>query len=359
MRVVVVGASGNLGTALLRRLVNDNAVTIDAVSRRVPEPDAAQPYAGVRRWHAIDVGAADAIGALTVAFADADAVINFAWGFQPTRRPDLLRRTGVDGSAHVLAAAAAAGVTHLIHTSSVGAYAPRRDLNPVGESYPVTGVPGSVYSAHKVEAERHLDAWERDNPNRMLISRLRPGFVLQRAAGSALFRYGLPGWLPASVLRIVPLLPLHRSFVIPVVAADDVADAVARLITRPVGGAFNLAADAVLTRDEVADILGARPVELPPKALEALVQVSWRLQLQPLDAGWIRLAYAVPMLDNARSKAELGWNPRTTAKDAMREAIAGMQHSAGSDSPVLRRRSVMDGVARLLRHGPISRRREP
>ena len=357
MRVVIVGASGNLGTALLRRLGDEPDVVVDAVSRR--GTGTGEPYRVVRRWSSIDVGDPDAAPRLADAFAGADAVVNFAWGFQPTRRPAALYCTGVVGSANVVAAAAMVGVGHVVHTSSVGAYAPRVDLTPVTESFPTTAVAGSLYSRHKAMAESHLDRWERDNPDGPVISRLRPGFVLQRDAGAALFRYGLPGWLPGIALRLLPLLPLDSSFVIPVVHADDVADAVARLLARPVAGAFNVAADRVVTRDDVAQVLGARPVDLPPRLLEAVVAGSWRAQLQPLDAGWIRLAYAVPSLDCARAKTHLGWAATRDPVAALADAVAGMRDGHGLDSPVLRPRSIHDGLRHLLAAGPISRRAEP
>jgi UDP-glucose 4-epimerase len=356
MRVVIVGASGNLGTALLQRLDQDADVDVAAVSRRVPEPTGI--YRTVRSWSSIDVGGPDAVARLTTAFAGADAVVNFAWGFQPTRRPDLLHRTGVVGSGHVAAAASAAGVAHLIHTSSVGAYRPRRDLHPVNEAFPVTGVDGSVYSQHKAEAESDLDQWEQQHPEQT-ITRIRPGFVLQHDAGAALFRYGLPGWLPGIAMRLLPVLPLDRSFVIPVIHSDDVADAVARLIQRPTAGAFNLAADQPVTRDDVASVLSARPLNVPPTVLAAVVQASWRAQVQPLDAGWIRLAYAVPQLDCSRAKTVLGWQASRDPVHALAEAVSGMRTGSGLPSPVLRPRSVIDSVTRLLRAGPISRRSQP
>lgn len=357
MRVVVVGASGNLGSALVRRLAAAGGHEVVGVSRR--RPDLTGPFATVREWHPVDVGADDAVARLSQIFAGAEAVVNFAWGFQPTHRPDVLERTGVAGSANVLAAAAAAGVAHLLHTSSVGAYAPRRDLHPVSETFPVTGVAGSVYSAHKVAAEAHLDRWEQDNPGRLVVSRLRPGFVLQRDAGAALFRYGLPGWLPGAALALLPVLPLDATFTIPVVHADDVADAVARLLTQRLPGAFNLAADRPVTRDDVAAVLHAHPVNVAPRLLEAVVQASWRAHVQPLDSGWIRLAYAVPLLESSRAQDELGWTAEHDPVQALSEAVDAMRHGTGTDGPVLRPRSVRDQLRRLVRSGPISRRLLP
>jgi hypothetical protein len=40
----------------------------------------------------------------------------------------------------------------------------------------------------------------------------------------------MPAYLPAALLRHVPLLPLDRDFVVPLVHTDDVADALARAL---------------------------------------------------------------------------------------------------------------------------------
>ena len=85
-----------------------------------------------------------------------------------------------------------ADVPHVVHMSSVGAYTPKRDKRPVDESWP-TGAP---YSRHKAAAEPLLDDHQERHPDRT-VTRLRPGIIGQRAAGSALLRYGLPAVVPA------------------------------------------------------------------------------------------------------------------------------------------------------------------
>ena len=87
----------------------------------------------------------------------ADAVVHLAWGFQPSHREDYLQELGVGGTRRVVEAATAAGVEHLVHMSSVGAYSPKRDDEPVDESWPTGGVRTSMYSRHKSAAERLLD----------------------------------------------------------------------------------------------------------------------------------------------------------------------------------------------------------
>jgi nucleoside-diphosphate-sugar epimerase len=229
----------------------------------------------------------------------------------------------------------------------------------VDESYPHTGMHTSHYSEHKAAAEARLDEYETTHQGGMTISRVRPGIVAQRDAGAAISRYGLPAYLPTRLLRVTPILPLDRGFVIPIVHADDVADGVLRIMRRRIGGAFNLAADEPLTRADVAAVLHARAVHTPAPVLRTVVDISWRLNLQPLSPGWIDMAFAAPLESSARAKAELDWRPRTSARDAFAEVVAGMVDDAGTASPVLRPNAAGRRLHRLITAGPISRRRVP
>ncbi len=353
-KVLITGASGNIGTALLRRLADRADIDVVGVVRRPPPSE--PPYDGVR-WHQADLAEDSADAVLDEAMIGVDAVVHLVWAFQPTRRPDYLRRVGVAGTARVLAAASRAGVGHVVHMSSVGAYAPKTGDDPVDESYPHTGMPTSRYSTDKASAEALLDDHEREHPGAMTLTRIRPGIVMQRAAGAALSRYGLPAYFPTWLLPHLPLLPLDRTFAVPVVHSDDVADALVRVLDQRPGGAFNLAAQTPMTRDVVADVLGARAVHVPAPVLRAVVAGSWRLRLQPLSPGWIDLAFAVPMQDSTRAREELGWQPRHSPREALAEAVEGMAANAHTDSPALRPRSVVDRVRALAVAGPVSRRR--
>lgn len=357
MRVVVVGGTGNVGTAVLRRLHLEKDVAVVGISRR--RPPSSGPYADAVAWHQVDVADPKAVGQLRGAMVGADAVVHLAWGFQPTRDLAYLRRVGVGGTAAVLEAALQAGVPHLVHMSSVGVYAPKRDDRPVTEEYPATSVPTSPYSQHKAAAEAHLDEVERDRPGAIGVARTRPGFVLQADAGAALTRYGLPAYLPSGLIRHLPILPLARRLVIPVVHSTDVADAIARIVRRKATGAFNLAADDPLDRDDIARALGARTFDLPAPIMRGAVNLSWRLRLQPLDPGWIDLAFAVPLMDTSRARTLLDWQPEVSAADALAETVEAMAAGRGISSPVLRPRSVLDQLRRLVHEGPITNRRLP
>src|SRR5919202_3545678 len=87
LTVAVTGASGNVGTALLRRLTapGSGVAGVRGLARRRP-PDV-EPWSGVR-WHLADLGE-DASRAQVEEFvAGADAVVHLAWALQPGRKAE-------------------------------------------------------------------------------------------------------------------------------------------------------------------------------------------------------------------------------------------------------------------------------
>lgn len=347
MRIVVTGASGNVGSAVVRRLRRDGHEVVGVVRRPGEDPI---------EWVTADLSQ-DCHEALVGAFGGADAVVHLVWGFQPSHRIDYLESLGVGGTRRVLDAVAEAGVPHLVHQSSIGAYSPRRERDPVGEDWPTAGIAASPYSRHKAAAERLLDRFEERSDT--VVTRTRPGIISQSSAGSAQLRYFLPTLVPATVVRHVPVLPLDRRLTLQVVHADDVAGAIALALEARAPGAFNLVAEPLLGRSDIAEALGARPVHVPFALLRAAADLSWRAHLQPVDAGWVDMAYGAPVLDAARARSELGWAPAHDARSVLAEMVEALASADHGSSPALRPRTVVDGVRRALRRGPVSRRPRP
>ncbi|MEV0897244.1 NAD-dependent epimerase/dehydratase family protein [Actinoplanes sp. NPDC049802] len=333
MRVVIVGATGNVGTALLRRLHAEDDIEVTGVARRPPAPTA--PYAGPD-WHSVDVGSDDAAGRLTGIFTGAGAVVNLAWQIQPSHDPRRLYRTNVLGSRAVFRAALRAGVPSLVHASSVGVYAPGPKHAYVRETWLRAGVQESSYSRHKSLVERILDEIESDHPT-LRIVRLRPGLIFQREAGTEIARYFAGPLLPARLLRFgrLPVVPRNPGLRMQAVHADDVADACLRALRADVRGAFNIAAGPVLDAEVVARAFHGVALPVPGLLLEGAAALTWHLRMQPVDRGWVRLALKAPLMSCDRAAAELGWAPRTDALTALRELIAGMAGHAHTDSPPL------------------------
>ena len=328
MRVVVTGASGNVGTSLLRALAGDEAVTsVVGLARRRPGIEMAKTT-----WATADVAADD----LTGHFRGADVVVHLAWLIQPSHDPFAMWRTNVVGTERVLAAASEAGVGALVCASSVGAYSPGPKDRQVDEGWPTHGITTSSYSRDKAYQERLLDLFERDHPG-VRVVRLRPALTFKREAASEIRRFFLGPLAPGSLARAaaIPVVPKVKRLRTQAVHADDVGEAYRLAVTGDARGPFNLAADPVLDADALAALLDARPVRVPAGLLKAGAAATWRLHLQPVSPGWLDLALQSPLLDAGRAMAELGWRPRRSATQALEELLAGLREGAGADTPPL------------------------
>lgn len=325
----MVGASGNVGTSVIRALARDPDVEmIVGLCRRLP----ADPVDPTVEWVAADIVTAP----LSDLFEGADAVVHLAWAIQPGRDLDTVRAINVDGSARVFAATAEAGVPTLVYASSVGAYGPGPKDRRVDESWPTTGIPTSFYSRHKAEVERRLDAVEGRHPELRCV-RLRPGLIFKREAASEIRRLFAGPLLPGALVRpgLIPAVPDVERLVVQAVHADDVAEAYRLALATDVRGAFNVAAEPPLDPATLADTLGARRIRVAARVLRTAADVAFRLRLQPSEPGWVDMGLQTPLMDIRRAREELGWSPTRSATHALVELLDGMREGAGLDTPPL------------------------
>jgi nucleoside-diphosphate-sugar epimerase len=345
MRVVVIGATGNIGTSVLAALEADPRLSsIVAVARR-PAASAGPKV----EWRQRDVTRDD----LDRDLEGADAVVCLSWLIQPSRDIQRLHATNVGGSRRVFEAACRAGVPALLYSSSVGAYSPGPKDRAVDESWPTGGIESSFYSRHKAEVERLLDETEARHPD-VRVVRMRPALVFKREAASEIRRLFAGPLLPSFLLRrsLLPVVPKSPRLRFQAVHSLDVGEAFRLALHAPVRGAFNLAADPVLDGDALVRLLDARPLPVHPGLLRAACDLTWRLRLQPSPSGWVDMALGVPIMSADRARTELGWTPRHSAADALLELLAGMRDRAGADTArlhpaaggPLRAREIISGV---------------
>jgi nucleoside-diphosphate-sugar epimerase len=322
LTVAVTGPTGTLGLALLPLLERDDRVgRVVGIARR--------PFDPARRgWTKLEYRRGDVRGedALQTAFAGADVVVHLA--FQViTADPATARSINVDGTLSAFRAAARAGAARFVYASSVAAYG-FHDDNPVGltEDWATRPARRLLYAQEKAELEHLLQREAAMSPDIDLFL-LRPPIVLgPDAAGGKAILPVLPG----------PVVPLLRAFMRrlpapPVIVPDlplqfihqeDVAGAlVLCIVGAGAPGAYNIAADDVVSLVDVVRAVGLRPVSVPGGPVAAVSRAAASLPYLPARAAWVEALAHPAIMDTTRARSELGWSPRHTALDALRETF--------------------------------------
>ena len=245
-----------------------------------------------------------------------------------SRQLEAIRAVNVEGTLNAFRAAAAAGARRFVYASSVAAYGFHPD-NPVGmtEDWPVRPAARLFYAQQKAELEHLLHAEAAGFPE-LALYLLRPSIVvgphtvgaknLLPGALAPLARQlaGGVGRVPVPVL--VPALPLQF------VHEDDVGQALLQcVVAAGPPGPYNIAADGILTAADIAREVGVLPLPVPAGPVQAAARVIAGLPFLPPAAGWVEAASHPAIMDTTRAKRELGWVPRFTALEALRDTLHG------------------------------------
>ena len=332
MRVVVLGATGNIGTALLEVLESASAVTsVLAVARRLPDQAVREAHGKVT-WRQGDIGRDE----LDPYLVEADAVVHLAWLFQPTHRPDDTWANNVVGTSRVLAAVERCQVPSLVYSSSVGAYSPRADHGLVDESWPTHGASSASYAREKAYVERLIDIFEARTPTCRVV-RMRPAFIFHRRTASQQRRLFAGPFVPGRLIRpgLVPVLPVPAGLLLQSLHSDDVARAFCTAVTSAVSGPFNLCADDIVSAEDLASLFGARVAPVPTRLVRGAVKAAWLAHAVPATPQLLDAVMTLPMMDNAKAKSQLGWQPQLQAIDALEEFFIGLRGAEGHPTPPL------------------------
>lgn len=328
MRIVVTGATGNVGTALVRRLHGQD-YQVTGLARRIPPAEG--PYAGVD-WVPADLSRPDPLDRV---LRGADALVHLAWAINPARDDPPMEATNLTGTRRLLDAAARAGVPRIVCASSVAAYGPAPRWTRVREDWPCDGISASAYSRGKAELERMLDVFAREHPT-VRLTRLRPCAIVQRDAGGQFGRWLLSPLLPAGFVAVPGFpLPLWPDLRLQVVHSEDVAEAIRLVLAADHAGPLNLATDPVLRADDVAGLLGALRLPLPRRFVSGAAWTLWRTGVQPVHPGWLALADQAALGDTSRAREELGWRPERDASAVFAEFADGLRDQAATSAKAL------------------------
>ncbi|MEU3215723.1 NAD-dependent epimerase/dehydratase family protein [Streptomyces sp. NPDC006971] len=333
LRVVVTGATGNVGTSVVGALSEDpDVAAVVGLARRLPK----MSVPGVE-WATVDLSRRDSPEVLDQHLAGADAVVHLAWRFQPTHAPLITWRSNVLGSIRVFEAVARAGVPALVHASSVGAYSPGPKEEPgVSEEWPTHGWPDASYCREKSYLERVLDAFEPRHP-RIRVVRMRPGFLFKEQAASEQRRIFAGRHVPGPLLRpdLLPFVPDLAGLRFQALHTDDAAEAYRAAVVGDVRGPFNLAAEPVIGAPELAELLDARVVRVPRALVRTALAAAWHTHAAPASPHLFDAVLRLPVLDCARARDVLGWRPTRTAQEALSSFLSGVRHGAGMETAPL------------------------
>jgi nucleoside-diphosphate-sugar epimerase len=268
--------------------------------------------------------------ALREAVAGADVVVHLAFLITGNADRETIRAINVEGTLNTFRAAAAAGVARFVHASSVAAYGFHPD-NPVGmdEDWPVRPARRLFYAQEKAELEQLLGIEATEHPDTALYL-LRPSIVVGPDVLGAkdvlpgplaplgrwiAERVGRAGRLPVPVPALVPALRLQ------LVHEDDVGQALRQCVVGAgPAGPYNIAGDGIVTAVDIARELGALPIPLPEGPVRTAARAVAGLPLPPA-AQWVEAAAQPAIMDTSRAKAALGWAPRYTGLEALRDTL--------------------------------------
>ena len=324
LTVAVTGPTGTFGFGLIPLLQADDRIgRIVGIARRPFDP-------GEHGWTKMEYRRGDVRDpeALAQAFAGADVVVHLAFLITGSTDPEATRAINVEGTLNTFDAAAAAGARRFVYASSVAAYGFAPD-NPatMTEDWPTRPAEHLFYAQEKAEIEGLLADAAGQHPQLGLYV-LRPSIVLgPHSVGAKTF---VPGPVEPIARRLAQLalrLPLRVPAPVPrlpvqFVHEHDVGEALA-LCVLGAGppGAYNIAGDGDLTAVDVARELGLLPLAVPGGLVQAAAGVVAALPFAPQQAGWAEAITRPALMDTSRAKRDLGWNPRYSGIEALRDTL--------------------------------------
>ena len=322
LTVAVTGPTGTFGFGLMPLLqADDRIASVVGIARRPFDPAS---YG----WTKMEYRRGDVRdpGALQGAFGHADVVVHLAFSVTGATSGQAIRSINVDGTLNAFGAAAAAGARRFVYSSSVAAYGFHRD-NPVPmtEDWPVRPAARLFYAREKAELENLLRAQAARSAGPVLYL-LRPSIVVGPHTVGA---KDLPGPLAPLVRALtrpgglgVPVPVLAPALPIQLVHEQDVGQALLQCaVAAGPPGAYNIAGDGIITPAIIARELGLLPVPVPAGPAQSAARAIAALPFLPPVTQWVEAASHPAIMDTTRAKHELGWAPRFTALEALRDTL--------------------------------------
>jgi UDP-glucose 4-epimerase len=304
--VAITGTASYLGGRVLRRLVDERGVDA-AVAVDIASPPAT--LEGVRH-RMVDLTLPGADRRLVQVFEeeDVDTVVHCAFFTSPRRDAAYSHELESIGTLHLAAAAAAAGVRHLVIRSFTAVYGARgRNPNFLTEEHQPDRGSRLAWVRDKVEAEEHAFSFSKRYPS-LGVSVMR--FATLFGAGVHTF------YTRVFSKRVVPVL-LGFDPLIQLLHPDDALDAVDATLKKGPCGVVNVVPRDTLTLLTALHLSDKLTVPVPHVVAYPTADVWWGTGVGEAPGGFLDYVRYLFVADGEKARRELGFEPRFSSREAL------------------------------------------
>jgi UDP-glucose 4-epimerase len=311
--VAVTGAHDFLGQEVIRLLEADRRyVKVVAIDIRKPDLPLTKT-----QFHKVDLTLpnADEGVAQILKREGVDTLVHLAFLSKPTHNTSWAHELEAIGTLHVLNACAACKVHKVVMWSLTALYgADPGNPNFITEEQQPRGATGSRFFDDRLEAERLARRFRNENPG-SVVTILRTAHILGRRQNNYVARFLRQPVVP-SLMGHDPLIQLLH---------EQDAVAVFKLaVDGEHNGAYNVASAGVLPLSTLLAMAGTPRLPVPHLWSFPLAKVLWMTQVLDVPPVYLNFLRYLCVVDTERVRSEMGFVPRYTIQDIIRE-FAGTQ----------------------------------
>ncbi|ASP38580.1 epimerase [Bacterioplanes sanyensis] len=322
MKILITGASGCIGSALVKRLISSDLKNTDVIEGPLEvyatdiksNPFKEEPDFVYRQLDICSDEFYDWVSDLTP-----DVIIHLASVLQISKTLDRSKAYQIDVVAtdRLLSTATDIGVSKFIVTTSGAAYGyyPENNDGPISEDRPAIGNLDYFYSAHKAEVEAILAKYRELSPEMKQVV-FRPGAIIGPDFDGPvvnLFRQKF----------ITGLLGYEGLFNF--IWSEDVVDYLIEAATTSVEGVYNIAGTGVVSLKQIAKKQKKHYLPLPPVLVQMLLGILKPLGISQYGPEQVKFIKYRPVLDNKKILKYFKHQPRYNTENALLAFLGQME----------------------------------
>ena len=310
-QVLVTGATGFLGSRLAERLSTEEGAAVTGMGRTLEK-------VSYLETKGVELVAADLRDreALKEAVKGKDVIFHAAAVLGAD--PDTAQEVNVEATEHLVTFAGEAGVSRLVHVSTVGVY-DMGNRSEVDESTPLALNHPSTYPRTKAEAEKR--AREMADNFDLQLSIVRPSMIY--GPGPGVWTVGMFN----SIKEGKPVFLGDGSAHFNPVFIDDVIDALilCAISEKAAGESFNISSEVTSWRSFMShygELIGKEPRGLP-LIIARLMAFANKIPgiSTPVDQGFLEMANSRKYFPTDKARELLGWEPETSLDEGLEQTI--------------------------------------